>query len=70
MSCRWASNEQVAATISRRADTFADLSQDDSFRDRVDMYRTLAADVVETPFGYGFENRTDVKGFAVDSGIL
>ncbi len=65
-----ASSERVAVTISRRADTFADLSQDESFRDRVDMYRTLAADVVETPFGYGFENRADVKGFAVDSGIL
>jgi hypothetical protein len=65
-----ASNQRVAATISRRADTFADLSQDESFRDRVNMYRTLAADVIETPFGYGFKDRAEVKGYPVDSGIL
>ena len=34
------------------------------------MYRTLVTDVIETPFGHGFKDRAEVKGFAVDSGIL
>jgi hypothetical protein len=65
-----ASNSDMAGIISRRADTFADLSRDGSFRDRLNMYKVLAIDALESPFGIGFGGRTDVNGFPLDSGIL
>jgi hypothetical protein len=65
-----ASDARVAAIVSKRADSFSDLSQDESFQDRTNMYRALLSDALETPFGYGFKDRVDVKGFAIDSGIL
>jgi hypothetical protein len=65
-----ATDTRVATVIRDRADTFTDLSQDASFRDRTAMYRTLVADAMEAPFGYGFKDRLDRKGFPVDSGIL
>jgi hypothetical protein len=65
-----AGDPRVATVISDRVKTFSEMQQDESLMDREGMYRTLFADVMESPFGYGFKNRDEVKGFAIDSGIL
>jgi hypothetical protein len=65
-----ASDPQISRVISDRIKTFSEMRQDDSFKDRAGMYRALLTEVTESPFGDGFENKDEVKGFAVDSGIL
>jgi hypothetical protein len=56
-----------ANVLGDRFKTFSDLGHDESFEARLDMYRTLATEVIDHPFGYGVSNDSTAK---VDSGIL
>ncbi len=64
------SDERLATVINSRIDTFTDLKHDDSFGARLEMYRILARDAIENPFGTGLQVSEVAHGIAVDSGFL
>jgi hypothetical protein len=65
------SDPQIAPVASDRLKTFKELGSDESFGTRTEMYRVLASDVLENPFGHGLKSNMEVShGMAVDSGIL
>lgn len=62
---------RVAAVVGDRMRTFTDLGHDESFGGRMQMYRTLATDAIENPFGQGLSNMTMTRdGIPIDSGFL
>jgi hypothetical protein len=62
---------RVATVVGDRLTTFTDLGHDESFGGRMDMYRTLATEALENPFGQGLGNMTMTRqGIAIDSGFL
>jgi hypothetical protein len=63
-------DRRVASVLEDRVKTFTDLGHDESFGARLEMYRTLAVDVIEHPFGYGVSNEKTVRDQAIDSGVL
>jgi hypothetical protein len=64
------SDPRMANVIGDRVKTFTDLQSDESFGDRMEMYRVLATDAIDNPFGHGLKNLESSHGMAVDSGIL
>jgi hypothetical protein len=64
------SDPRMANVIGDRVKTFTDLREDESFGDRLEMYRVLTNDVTDNPFGHGLKNLESSHGMAVDSGIL
>ncbi len=66
----FANDPRLASVLGDRAKTLSDLGHDESFGARLDMYRVLALDVVDHPFGYGLSNKTTSQDMAIDSGIL
>jgi hypothetical protein len=66
----WINDSRVSNLLGDRLDTFSDMKQDDSFQQRLSMYRVLASDVLDHPFGYGLSNQTNLHDIAIDSGIL
>jgi hypothetical protein len=61
---------RLATVIGDRVKTFTDLGHDESFGDRLEMYRVLVSDAASNPFGHGLKNLEVSHGFPVDSGIL
>ncbi len=62
---------RVSSVVGDRVKTFTDLGHDDSFSGRMNMYRTLASEAVENPFGFGLSNMTMTQqGTPIDSGFL
>ena len=62
---------RVATVVGDRLRTFTDLGHDESFGGRMDMYRILATEAVENPFGLGLSNMTMTRqGMPIDSGFL
>jgi hypothetical protein len=62
---------RVSSVIGDRVKTFTDLGRDESFSSRLDMYRTLAIEAIENPFGHGLSNMTMTRqGIPIDSGFL
>jgi hypothetical protein len=62
---------RVASVVGDRAKTLTDLGHDESFGGRMDMYRTLVSDAIDSPFGHGLSNMTMTRqGMAIDSGFL
>jgi hypothetical protein len=66
----WINDPRVSHLLGDRLDTFSDVRQDDSFQQRLSMYRVLASDALAHPFGYGLSNETNLHDVAIDSGIL
>jgi hypothetical protein len=66
----FANDPRLASVLGDRAKTLSDLGHDESFGARLDMYRVLALDVSDHPFGYGVSNKTTSQDMAIDSGIL
>ncbi len=65
------SDPRIAPVASDRMKTFSELGRDESFETRLDMYRILGTDAIESPFGHGLKSNMEVShGMAVDSGIL
>jgi hypothetical protein len=65
-----ANDPRVTAVVGDRVKTFMDLRHDESFGERLDMYRRLAEDALQDPFGHGLKNIEAVHGLWVDSEIL
>jgi hypothetical protein len=65
-----ANDPRVAMVIGDRFGTFTDLSHDASFGARIDMYKILIHDAINSPFGLGLRNLEVSRDMAVDSGIL
>jgi hypothetical protein len=62
---------RVASVVGDRVKTFTDLGHDESFSGRLDMYRILAIEAIENPFGHGLGNMTMTRqGIPIDSGFL
>jgi len=61
---------RLATVIGDRVKTFTDLRHDESFGDRLEMYRVLVSDAASNPFGHGLKNLEVSHGIPVDSGIL
>jgi hypothetical protein len=61
---------RLANVIGDRVKTFTDLGHDESFGDRLEMYRVLVNDAASNPFGHGLKNLEVSHGIPVDSGIL
>ncbi len=61
---------RLANVIGDRVKTFTDLGHDESFGDRLEMYRVLVSDAAGNPFGHGLKNLEVSHGIPVDSGIL
>lgn len=61
---------RIANVVGDRVQTLSDVSHDESFGDRLDMYRILIINVIDHPFGYGVSNQNVMDDFALDSGIL
>jgi hypothetical protein len=62
---------RVGSVIGDRVKTFTDLGHDESFSGRLEMYRTLAIEAIEDPFGHGLSNMTMTRqGIPIDSGFL
>ena len=66
----WMNDPRVSNLLGDRLGTFSDMKQDDSFQQRLSMYRLLAADSVDHPFGYGLSNQINLHDIAIDSGIF
>jgi hypothetical protein len=64
------SDPRLTNVIGDRIKTFTDLAHDESFGDRLQMYRVLVADAVGNPFGHGLKNLEVSHGIPVDSGFL
>ena len=60
----------VANVLGDRLKTFSDVSHDESFGERLNMYGILAIDVLNHPFGNGVSNKTTSHDMPIDSGIL
>jgi len=63
-------DSRLADVLGDRVETLSDVGHDESFQERLDMYRAVTNDAMANPFGHGLKNQEVVKGFAVDSGIL
>jgi len=61
---------RLATVIGDRVKTFTDLGHDESFGDRLEMYRVLVNDAAGNPFGHGLKNLEVSHGIPVDSGVL
>jgi hypothetical protein len=62
---------RIASVVGDRAKTFTDLGHDESFGARLEMYRTLASEAMDNPFGHGLSNMTMTRqGMPIDSGFL
>jgi hypothetical protein len=61
---------EIAPVLGDRLATFRDLGQDESFRERSEMYKVIAKMVAEDPFGHGIRNQEIVNNIVVDSGIM
>jgi hypothetical protein len=61
---------RLATVIGDRVKTFTDLGHDESFGDRLEMYRVLVNDAAADPFGHGLKNLEVSHGIPVDSGVL
>jgi hypothetical protein len=64
------SDPRLAMVIGDRVKTFMDLGHDESFGDRLEMYRVLVNDAAGNPFGHGLKNLEVSHGIPVDSGVL
>jgi hypothetical protein len=65
------SDPRIAPVASDRMKTFSELGRDESFGTRLEMYRVLGRDILESPFGHGLKSNMEVShGMAIDSGIL
>jgi hypothetical protein len=62
---------RVSSVIGDRVKTFTDLGHDESFSGRLEMYRILAMEAIDSPFGHGLSNMTMTRqGIPIDSGFL
>jgi hypothetical protein len=63
-------NPDVAPLLGDRLKSFTNLHQDESFRERSDMYRIVTGIIREDPFGHGLRNQEIDRNLVVDSGVL
>lgn len=61
---------RLANVLGDRVGTLSDVSHDESFGDRLSMYRILTMEVIDHPFGNGVSNQKSSQDIAIDSGIL
>jgi hypothetical protein len=66
----WINDPRMSNVLGDRFNTLSNVSQDNSYQERLSMYHVLATDVLNHPFGYGLNNFTILHNVAVDSGIL
>jgi hypothetical protein len=63
-------NPEIAPVLGDRIKTFSRLGQDESLRERTDMYRVVSEIIRDEPFGHGLRNQEIDRNLVVDSGIL
>jgi hypothetical protein len=64
------SSPELAPVLGDRVKTFSNLGQDESFRERQDMYQIMFEIIRQQPFGHGLHNGEIVRNLVVDSGFL
>jgi hypothetical protein len=65
----FARDPRLATVIGDRFNTFSDLGHDESYGARLDLYRVMAQDAFDHPFGYGLRTLDTTHG-KIDSGLL
>ena len=60
----------VSPLLTERFKTLSQLTSDESFVERSDMYRIVGAVALRSPFGHGLRNQEIVGNRVVDSGLL
>ena len=63
-------NPNIAPVLGDRLKTFQNLHNDESFRERQEMYTVVLGVVRSEPWGHGLKNQEIVHHLVVDSGLL
>jgi hypothetical protein len=63
-------NRNIAPVLGERFKSFSNLKQDESLRERSNMYQVILGIIRESPFGHGMVNDEIDRNLVVDSGIL